>query len=186
MGEELTELRKVPVLRVLALMSEGKSAVEACSEVGISRATFYRTLEENPDLPKEVTDAHKEEMESRYEKVRRARWINADKIIESAGSAEMNFRDRLALDTKLSDLQTFLENQLGLVHETPKELPAPTLGNDGAIQVAKTLLPDDIKVRLRPGTGKISVTVTQDIERISDEIVEGEVRGEGEPETPQE
>jgi len=167
---ELTEIKKLPVLRVMALMGEGKGKLEACAEVGISRSTYDRVVAENPDLVQEIVIAEHEMLQVRLEKINSAIIYNQDKYIARANSADLSFRERLALDDKLHELKYEIERLLGINQEETSIQPARDL------VAAQDFLNKGIGVRLRPGTGKITQTLEFDIERVEEDIVEGEIK----------
>jgi len=167
---ELTEIKKIPVLRAMALISEGMGKIEACTEVGISRWTYDRMLDEHPDLIQELAPTKDNELRIRLEKIIRAKVINQERIVEKAFNADLSFRERLSLDDKLAELQILVERELGIVHEEVINEPLKNLA------VANDFLNKGIGVRLRPGTGKITQTLEFDIERDDGEIIDGEVK----------
>jgi hypothetical protein len=172
--EILTEIKKVPILRVITLMAEGLGKYEACAEVGISHNTFDRTLARFPDLPNEIIKSNKSEYQIRYEKVQRALLTNFDHILQKVDDPELTFRERLSLDDKLTEIKITLEKQLGIgqLSEEKSNVPLNNLAD------AQAYLNREMGVRLRPGTGKITQTVEFDIERMEGEIIEGEEKVE--------
>lgn len=75
---------QLAVIDVLRLRREGFTVEKACEQVGIAKTTFYRQLQNNPDIVKEVTAMSQGLNLAEFALYRNTQLTLAEKLVELA------------------------------------------------------------------------------------------------------
>lgn len=154
----LAQIKLIPVVRALALISQGKTKKRACELVGISTDTFDLKVQENPTLASDFLTEERGKILAQYQELMGARATMLKDFIDAAKNPDTSIKTKLAIDERLRIMQESMELELGLISTDQPQLPA---GGGSTATDAETFIATRLTgPALRRGTGKATVRET--------------------------
>lgn len=108
-------------LQVIQHMNEGMTVVEACKEVGLPRSSFYYIVENNPEAVAEIQSLIDANNREQLGLILLTKTEILRKLIEEGLSDKTKPRDRLAIYTKLCELEYELAQDLQIENDVAKQ-----------------------------------------------------------------
>lgn len=155
---DISDVKLLPLIRILALVGQGFSETKACSQVGISFETYKKRMEENPNVLAEFLAEEKAKFSAQRDEIINARALILQKMIDKARETD-NPSVLIGIDSYLSKMELETGKILGLVQSDEEENPLLPPGTPIPVSDARAYL-DQIKPQLRRAANKATVTET--------------------------